>query len=100
MDNTQIRKETRLSCNESFLTLLSGLRKTGILSKEDIAYNNALADAYDYIIEKEAHNLLEHTIRCGKWVRDKYLTNNGLRDLTDDELDAYNTTMNKLFKEI
>lgn len=69
MDVTEIRKETRLSCNESFLTLLSGLRKTGSLAKEDIAYNNALADAYDFILEKEKTCLHTHTLYCGKWVR-------------------------------
>lgn len=70
MDANKIIKETRLSCNESFLTLLSGLRKTGILTKEDIAYNNALADAYDFILEKEKSCLLDYTLCCGKWVRD------------------------------
>lgn len=70
MDSTEIRKEIRLSCNESFLTLLSGLRKTGALSSEDRAYNNALGDAYDYIINNHSNSLLEHTKWCGKWVRD------------------------------
>ena len=71
MDTTDIRKETRLNCNESFLTLLSGARKVGSfsLTAEDKAYNNALADIFDYIIENETL-LLEHTKRCGKWVRD------------------------------
>lgn len=97
MDSTQIRKETRLNCNESFLTLLSGFRKTGVISKEDIAYNAALGDAYDYIVKNEQHNLLEHTVRCGKWVRD--LNPDGLRGLSDSELDAYNKTMDDLFIE-
>lgn len=70
MDITEIRKETRTSCNESFLTLLSGLRKVGILTDEDKAYNNALADAFDYIIETQKTCLLENTVRQGKWVRD------------------------------
>lgn len=70
MDITEIRKEARTNCNESFLTLLSGLRKTGVLSDEDKAYNNALADAYDFILEKEKTCLHTHTLYCGKWVRD------------------------------
>lgn len=71
MDMTEVRKETRLLCNESFLTLLSGLRKTGSqLSDNDKSYNNALADAYDFILEKEKNCLYNHTLDCGKWVRD------------------------------
>lgn len=70
MDYTDIRKETRTNANETFLTLLSGLRKTGKPTDEDRAYNNALADVYDYIIETQKGCLLEHTVRCGKWVRD------------------------------
>ena len=51
MDITQIRKEVRMECNESFLTLLSGLRKNGVdLTPEERAYNDALADAYDFIL--------------------------------------------------
>lgn len=65
-----IRKETRTNCNELFLTLLSGLRKTYCTSEEDKAYNNALADAFDYIIETQSKCLLENTVRQGKWVRD------------------------------
>lgn len=71
MDITEVRKETRISCNETFLTLLSGLRRVGNLTSEDIAYNNALADAFDYIIETHSSSLLDHTVRCGKWIRDK-----------------------------
>lgn len=64
-------KEIRLLCNESFLTLLSSLRKVGIdLSEEEKAYNNALADVYDIILEKEKNCLYSHTLDCGKWVRD------------------------------
>lgn len=70
MDTTELRKETRLNCNESFLTLLSGLRKVPAITPEDKAYNNALADVYDFILEKEKNNLLDHTVWCGKWVRD------------------------------
>ena len=70
MDITQIRKEVRRECNESFLTLLSGLRKNGIdLTPEERAYNNALADAYDFILEKDKTCLYPHTLWCGKWVR-------------------------------
>ena len=69
MDITEVMKGTRISCNETFLTLLSGLRKT-VFTPEDKAYNNALADAFDYIIETQKSCLLEHTVRCGKWVRD------------------------------
>ena len=64
-------KEIRLLCNESFLTLLSSLRKVGIdLSEEEKAYNNALADVYDIILEKEKNYLYSHTLDCGKWVGD------------------------------
>ena len=52
-----------MECNESFLTLFSGLRKNGIkLTPEERVYNNALADAYDFMLEKEKNNLLDHTV--------------------------------------
>lgn len=55
---------------ESFLTLLSGLRKVPANTIEDVAYNSALADAYDYFIEHEPENLYVNTVSQGKWVRD------------------------------
>jgi hypothetical protein len=70
MDYTEIAKDTRRSCNESFLTLLSGLRKVGTLTSEDKVYNDALADAFDFIIETQKSCLFENTVRQGKWVRD------------------------------
>lgn len=70
MDITEIRKETRTSCNESFLTLLSGLRKVPATTPEDKAYNNALGDVFDFIIDTQKSYLLEHTTWCGKWDRD------------------------------
>ena len=63
-------KEIRTTCNENFLTIISGFRKTGNLSEEDKAYNNALGDVYDFIIENRKDSLHSHTVSCGKWVRD------------------------------
>ena len=71
MDSTQIRKEEKLFCNEHFLTILSGFRKKGQLTDSDKAYNDALADVYDFIIKHEKNNLFQHTVESGKWVRDK-----------------------------
>lgn len=70
MDYDEVKRMEKLFCNEGFLTLLSGLRKTGRLTNEEISYNNALADVYDYIIETQEKHLHQHTVRCGKWVRD------------------------------
>lgn len=70
MNITEIRKEARMDSNERFLTILSGARKVGKLTPEDKAYNNALADIFDFIIENESSAIENHTKRCGKWVRD------------------------------
>lgn len=68
--NDNERKEIKTSCNELFLALLAGLRKVGNLTNEDMAYNNALADTFDYIIETQKSCLLDFTVRQGKWIRD------------------------------
>lgn len=60
-----IRRQT-----ESFLSLLSGLRKAPVRNEEDIAYNNALGDVFDYYIENEPEHLYVGTVKQGKWVRD------------------------------
>lgn len=70
MEYDEIVKQTRRSDFEGVLTLLSGLRKVPINTTEDVAYNNALADAFDYIVESKKDVLYPHTVRCGKWVRD------------------------------
>lgn len=63
-------KRTKICCHEHFLALLSGLRKVGNLTDTDKAYNDALGDAFDYIIENRKNYLFENTVRQGKWVRD------------------------------
>lgn len=63
-------KEARRSNTYRFLTLLSGLRKVPAETLEDKAYNNALADAFDYIITNESDSLYQFTVNQGKWVRD------------------------------
>lgn len=63
---TIIRRQT-----ESVLSLLSGMRKVPIRNKEDIAYNNALGDVFDYFIENEPEHLYANTVKQGKWVRDE-----------------------------
>lgn len=59
------RKQT-----EGVLSLLAGLRRVPVRNKEDIAYNNALGDVFDYYIEKEPEHLYVNTVKQGKWVRD------------------------------
>lgn len=63
-------RAARISATEGFLTLLSGMRKIPASTPEDEAYNNALADAFDYYIENEPKNLYDFTINQGKWRRD------------------------------
>lgn len=65
-DTSIMRRQT-----EGILTLLSGMRKVPVRSKEDIAYNNALGDVFDYFIENEPEHLYVNTIKQGKWVRDE-----------------------------
>lgn len=69
MDYNETIRQTRRSDHEGFLTLLSGLRKVPANTAEDIAYNNALGDAFDYIIENNKNDLYQHTVYCGKWTR-------------------------------
>lgn len=47
------------------------MRKVPVRSKEDIAYNNALGDVFDYFIENEPEHLYVNTVKQGKWVRDE-----------------------------
>ena len=61
-------KQIRISQDETILCLLSGLRKNVCKTSEDVAYNNALGDVFDYIIEN--HPVLSSTKNQGKWVRD------------------------------
>lgn len=63
-------RRARVSCTESFLTTLSGMRKVPVTTLEDKAYNNALADVFDFYIENHPKDLYESTVRIGKWVRD------------------------------
>lgn len=55
---------------ESLLSLLAGLRRGPVRNEEDIAYNNALGDVFDYYIENEPEHLYVSTVKQGKWVRD------------------------------
>lgn len=61
----------RISAFELCLSLLSGLRKVPAKNAEDIAYNNALADVFDYIVQNESDSLYASTVKQGKWVRDE-----------------------------
>lgn len=54
-----------------FFHFCAGLRKVSPSTNEDIAYNNALGDIFDYIIESEKSVLMPGAVRNGKWVRDK-----------------------------
>jgi len=66
----EYEKEVSGRVYEHVLALLSGLRKIPAQSEEDKAYNNALGDTYDSILEAEEKVLLQHTVWCGKWKRD------------------------------
>ena len=55
---------------EMILTVISGMRVVAPSNAEEVAYNNALGDVFDYIIKNEAEHLEPHTLRCGLWVRD------------------------------
>ena len=55
-----IRRQT-----ESFLSLLAGLRRVPVRNEEDIVYNNALGDVFDYYIEKEPEHLYVSTVNRG-----------------------------------
>ena len=69
-----IKEETqRLTMQNDFeyiLTLLSGMRIVTPKNNEDISYNNALGDVYDYILNSNSCILLENTVKQGKWIRD------------------------------
>lgn len=69
MDNEDTRYIIRRQ-TESFLSLLAGLRRVPARNKEDVAYNNALGDVFDYYIEKEPEHLYVSTVKQGKWIRD------------------------------
>ena len=56
---------------ELILSLCAGLRKVAPKSAEEFAYNSALGDIFDYIIENESSYLMPGTVRNGKWARDK-----------------------------
>lgn len=61
---------TRIRCTESFLTTLSGIRRVPATIIEDKAYNNALADVFDFYIDNHPKDLYGSTLRMGKRVRD------------------------------
>lgn len=63
-------KFARGSAYEHILSLCAGLRKTCPKTTEEIAYNDALGDVFDWIIETQESVLLPGTARNGKWVRD------------------------------
>lgn len=69
-DKMDIERKGRRGAFEACLSLLSGLRKIPAKTAEDVAYNNALADAFDYIVKNESLSLYPNTVRQGKWVRD------------------------------
>ena len=47
-------KKARGNAMELILSVCSGLRKVPAKAPEDIAYNNALGDVFNYIIEHES----------------------------------------------
>lgn len=55
---------------ENILSVCAGLRIAVPKNNEDIAYNNALGDVFDSIIENEADYLIPGTVSQGKWQRD------------------------------
>lgn len=63
-------KLARGSAYELVLSLCSGLRKVAPRSAEEVAYNNALGDIFDYIVVNESSYLMPGTVRNGKWTRD------------------------------
>lgn len=58
------------SAYEMILSICAGLRKVEPSTPEETAYNNALGDVFDFIIENESDYLIPGTVRGGKWVRD------------------------------
>lgn len=64
-------KLARGSAYELILSLCAGLRKVVPRTEEEIGYNNALGDVFDYIIENQSSYLMPGTVRNGKWARDK-----------------------------
>ena len=46
------------------------IKKVPVRNKEDIVYNNALGDIFDYIIENELKVLMPGIARSGKWSRE------------------------------
>ncbi len=64
-------KLARSSAYELILSVCAGLRKVSPSTVEEVAYNNALGDVFDYIIESQSSFLMPGTVRNGKWVRDK-----------------------------
>lgn len=63
-------KLARGSAYEVILSLCAGLRKVAPRSAEEVSYNNALGDIFDYIVENESSYLMPGTVRNGKWTRD------------------------------
>ncbi len=68
MDETKL---ARGSAYELILSVCAGLGKVVPRTEEEIAYNNALADVFNYVIENESSYLMPGKVRNGKWVRDK-----------------------------
>ena len=68
--NADDRMQAKGMAYELILTVCSGLRKVGIIKPEEVFYNNALGDVFDYIIENCKEYLLPHTVQQGRWKRD------------------------------
>ena len=64
-------KRGRGSAYEHILALCSGLKKVCPQTDVERAYNDALGDIFDYIIDNQSSYLMPGTVRAGKWVRDR-----------------------------
>jgi len=64
-------KKARGTAMELILSVCSGLRKVSAKTPEEEAYNNALGDAFNYIIKNESDCLMPGTVRNGTWKREQ-----------------------------
>lgn len=68
-------KKARGNAMELILSVCSGLRKVPAKTPEEIAYNNALGDVFDYIIKNEQDCLMPGTVQGGTWVQEQNIQN-------------------------
>lgn len=68
-------KKARGNAMETILSICSGFRKISAKTPEEIAYNNALGDVFDYIIKNEHDCLMPGTVQGGTWVQEQNIQN-------------------------